>query len=42
MDEYPTDGADVPALFSDSDLAMYHSKRLGGNKITLYKTDFET
>jgi len=42
MAEYPTDGADVPALISASDMAMYHSKRLGGNKITLYKTDFET
>lgn len=42
MAEYPTDGADVPALISASDMAMYHSKRLGGNKITLFKTDFET
>jgi diguanylate cyclase (GGDEF)-like protein len=42
MAEYPADGDDVPALISASDMAMYQSKRLGGNKVTLYKSDFET
>jgi len=42
MAEYPTDGTDVPAVISNSDMAMYHSKRLGGNKVTLFKSDFES
>jgi len=41
MAEYPNDGNDVQALIAASDMSMYHSKRLGGNKITLYKTDFD-
>ncbi|MFA5728313.1 MAG: diguanylate cyclase [Candidatus Neomarinimicrobiota bacterium] len=42
MAEYPTDGTDVPTVISNSDMAMYHSKRLGGNKVTLFKKEFES
>jgi len=42
MAEYPLDGTDVPTMISHADLAMYQSKRLGGNKITLFKEEYAT
>ncbi|HPC35206.1 MAG TPA: diguanylate cyclase [Candidatus Marinimicrobia bacterium] len=41
MAEYPADGTDVPNMISNADIAMYQSKRLGGNKVTLFKKEFE-
>lgn len=41
MAEYPADAADMQSLIAAADMSMYHSKRLGGNKITLYKPDFD-
>jgi len=42
MAEYPMDGTDVPTMISHADLAMYQSKRLGGNKVTLFKKEYAT
>ncbi len=42
MAEYPIDGTDVPTMISHADLAMYQSKRLGGNKVTLFKKEYAT
>lgn len=39
MSEYPTDGVDSQTIISAADIAMYQSKRVGGNKVTMYKTN---
>ncbi len=42
MAEFPNDASDMQSLISAADMSMYHSKRLGGNKITMFKPDFDS
>lgn len=39
MAEFPIDAANLGELINAADMAMYNSKRLGGNKITLYQSN---
>lgn len=41
MAEYPADADNQNNLIAAADMAMYNSKRLGGNKITIYQSNPE-
>jgi len=42
MSEYPADGDDLQAIIANADMAMYQSKRDGGNKVVMYNTELES
>lgn len=42
MSEYPSDGKDIQSIIAAADMAMYQSKRDGGNKITIYEPELES
>ena len=42
MSEYPADGDDLQTIIANADMAMYQSKRDGGNKVVMYNTELES
>jgi diguanylate cyclase (GGDEF)-like protein len=42
MSEYPSDGKNIQNIIAAADMAMYQSKRDGGNKVTIYKPELES
>ncbi|MCK4689775.1 MAG: diguanylate cyclase, partial [Candidatus Marinimicrobia bacterium] len=42
MSEYPADGDDLQAIIANADMAMYQSKRDGGNKVVMYNPELES
>lgn len=40
ISEYPKDGEETYFLFNHADEAMYYSKRMGKNRISLYQPEF--
>jgi len=40
--EYPADGDDLQTVIANADMAMYQSKRSGGNKVTIYNHELES
>ncbi len=42
MAEYPVDGEDMPTIIANADMAMYQSKRDGGNEVILYEPELES
>ena len=42
MAEFPADGEDMQTIIANADMAMYQSKREGGNKVILYEPEIES
>ncbi len=42
ISEYPADGDDLQTVIANADMAMYQSKRNGGNKVTIYDHELES
>jgi len=42
ISEYPADGDDLQTVIANADMAMYQSKRSGGNRVTIYDHELES
>ena len=42
MSEFPSDGDDIQSIIANADMAMYESKKAGGNKVVVFDSQLET